>query len=394
MATLLAARLKACKLWPYGAHSILSLIPVESDKVPTMGVDQYWRLYYNPTFLANMPIQEAAGVILHEVYHLLMRHHKRAKFIVDTTDPFAALQWNIAADLAINHLLKEEGVALPANGAFVENTPYDPGLTAEAYYLQIRKDATPVTLVPQPGGSCSDGIPRPWEMDNPDECDTPGMGDAEAEAAIHKVAEKVSKGTPGSHRGGGMMDWAKKILSPQIDPRRQLLGLVRQAVDHVTGIGAFTYQRPNRRSSADSPLPANVAPVPRITVIVDTSGSMGNVDLGLAVGVIGKVLKSLNNRDGIRVLCADTQVESVAKIFNPKSLQLHGGGGTRMDLAIEAAAAEKPKPQLIIVATDGETRWPDPVGVPVVACITTEKGSYTSSGYSAPSWIKTIYVHP
>ena len=41
MATLAEARLKACKLWPYGSHSILSLVPVESQQVDRACVDQY-----------------------------------------------------------------------------------------------------------------------------------------------------------------------------------------------------------------------------------------------------------------------------------------------------------------------------------------------------------------
>jgi hypothetical protein len=37
---------------------------------------------------------------------------------------------------------------------------------------------------------------------------------------------------------------------------------------------------------------------------------------------------------------------------------------------IAEASQSKPKPQLIVVATYGWTPWGEPVGIPVVACIT------------------------
>jgi hypothetical protein len=41
-----------------------------------------------------------------------------------------------------------------------------------------------------------------------------------------------------------------------------------------------------------------------------------------------------------------------------------------MGALIAEASQSKPKPQLIVVATDGWTPWGEPVGIPVVACIT------------------------
>ena len=108
------ARLKACKLWPYGSHAILSLVPVECQQVDVMGVDQHWRLYYRPSELAKLAVDEAAGLILHEVSHLLLKHHLRAVKIVPANPSHEdRRRWNVAADLAVNGNLMEEGVALP-----------------------------------------------------------------------------------------------------------------------------------------------------------------------------------------------------------------------------------------------------------------------------------------
>lgn len=207
---------------------------------------------------------------------------------------------------------------------------------------------------------------------------------------IRKVAERLAEERAGKGSAGAWLDWAKNVIEPKIDPRSKLLILVRGAVDQVTGLGEYTYRRPNRRSSADSPLPASMAPVPRISVIIDTSGSMGDQDLGLALGIIGKVLKSLPNRDGVRVLCGDAELQTASKVFTPKTIDLKGGGGTDMGELIKQAAAEKPAPQLILVATDGITPWPaERLPMPVVACLTRAENQY----YRVPDWIKRVHLN-
>ena len=73
-----------------------------------------------------------------------------------------------------------------------------------------------------------------------------------------------------------------------------LLAKVKYAVGCTSGFGDFTYRKPNRRQpQGGALLPAHVKPIPRVTVIVDTSGSMGQSDLALALGVIGNSLRSL-----------------------------------------------------------------------------------------------------
>lgn len=58
-----------------------------------------------------------------------------------------------------------------------------------------------------------------------------------------------------------------------------------------------------------------------------------------------------------------------------------------MDALIVAAMDEKVKPQLVIVATDGITPWPDKaVGVPVVACLTRPASVY----FPVPAWIRQV----
>ncbi len=75
---LFAARLQAARARPYLATALFALHTVESRRVPTMGVDRYWRCYVSPAFVARTPVEELAGVWVHEVSHLLRDHHGRS----------------------------------------------------------------------------------------------------------------------------------------------------------------------------------------------------------------------------------------------------------------------------------------------------------------------------
>jgi predicted metal-dependent peptidase len=193
---------------------------------------------------------------------------------------------------------------------------------------------------------------------------------------------------------GAMQEALNEILNPRVDPRKLLMRAVRAHSDNIvrTGAGRFTYRRPARRPGFGGTVrPSSFAPLPRIVVLIDTSGSMGQKDLGMAVGLVANVLNGLRLRDGVRVVCADTDIAWAGKVFDPSKIELRGRGGTDMGQAIVDVIAQSKrdeKPELIVVVTDGETGWPQKnVGVPVVACVT-RKNRY----YPVPGWIQTVYL--
>jgi hypothetical protein len=239
-------------------------------------------------------------------------------------------------------------------------------------------------------GSCSDGRQRPWELGPPDD-DQPGLDGADQEQLIHVTAKNVlekdcGKGAAGHRR------WAEGIITPPVDPAAKLLNLVRRYCDVTVGVGERSYRRPSRRGGDPRmALPSNLAPLPRITVVVDTSGSMGNDDLGLALGMIRKVLNSFRIRDGIKVITGDAKGQSKQLcLSNPRSIELTGGGGTNMSVIIAEALNDRPQPQMVLVCTDGWTPWPaENPGVPIVACVSRTVASLPEE-YQPPQWIVTL----
>jgi predicted metal-dependent peptidase len=127
-----------------------------------------------------------------------------------------------------------------------------------------------------------------------------------------------------------------------------------------------------------------------LTVIVDTSASIEQGDLALAISVIGNALRSLPDPRGLRVLAGDTAVACAKNVFRPEQIELSGGGGTAMDRLIVAAAEERPTPKAILVVTDRYTDWPHKPVVPrVVACLT-----QAPTAEQVPKWIDTVVLNP
>ncbi len=159
----------------------------------------------------------------------------------------------------------------------------------------------------------------------------------------------------------------------------------------TAGRGDYTWRKlPRRWPPGGLRLPSPISPVPRATVIVDTSGSMGSKELAQALGVVEQGLRSVPS-GGIRVLAGDRCVQSAQKVFRADQVELKGGGGTDMGRLIEQAADERPAPDAIVVVTDGWTRWPKSKVRPrVVACLTEQP---SSDSYKVPDWITTVVLH-
>lgn len=258
------------------------------------------------------------------------------------------------------------------------------------------------------GSSASDGIQRSWEektasdkksaagdeqQDKSEaESAVDAIPDTEQEQLLNEVADKIVAAASRGSVPGHLKRWANARKNPKIDYGKLIRRKIQNAIEHVHGTGDYTFRRlPRRDVGLDRrySLPALQAPNPRVTVIIDTSGSVSDEELELFVTELGGVLRGVQRRDGIEVICADAKVQSIKKITRVADLEIRGGGGTNMDIAIEEAASKKPRPQLVICFSDGETPWPkDPVGVKTIAVLSREHSNW----YECPKWIEKIVL--
>ncbi len=409
------ARYRLAKDRPYLSSALWAIVPVEKPGLGTMAIDRWWRLYYDPAVIAEWSTEELAGVLYHEVLHLLRDHSNRMK-------AFPPDIGNLAADAEINDDLREERVPLPGSPVYPETLGMDPGKLAEEYAAALSQQQNNTSKSSKgepeegeesespsgaPSGNARDGEPgeqsgssssetgsstvwssgstghkAPWELGEPDESN-PGISEAEAEIIRRRVAQDIK-----SHGRGKVpahLDrWATEKLQPKVDWRRVLASSIRRAIGEVTGMADYSYRKPSRRQSIYDKilLPSLRRPKLKVAIIVDTSGSIYDRMLAQALAEIKQIIKNVGAE--VTVLSVDARVHTIQQVFDPKKIKLVGGGGTDMRVGLEKAI--ELKPDVIIVLTDGYTPWPsEPPKVPVIVGLLDKDGD-------APKWARKIII--
>lgn len=374
---LMAARIVAQARWPYLATLLFSLrlTPIDGDIVPTMAVDSGWRMYYNPDFVVAENVEELATALLHESMHCMLSHAVRFDAI-DSGDGSAVI-WNVAGDCSINETLDEAEMPWPKTIQPLRVEQFakqglKTGMTTEAMYLRLmEKLPRSPDFAGRDCGSGVDRIRRRYELPDNDE-DAPSASRGQQETVIDRVASDIlSSARDGKDQGSmpaGLLLWAQDHLDPKLDWRRLLGVRLRRAVASVAGRRDYSYVRPSRRQDAmrqqglSVVLPAMRQPAPpRVAVVVDTSGSISQKELREFIGEVAGIVRSVGVSQGVWVIACDAQAYPAQRLSSMSSLEnlkLKGGGGTDMGAGIDAALAIRPRPQVVVVITDGWTDWP------------------------------------
>ncbi|MET9359599.1 VWA-like domain-containing protein [Streptomyces sp. NPDC006632] len=356
---LFAARLHAARVRPYLATALFALHPVESHRVPTMGVDRYWRCYVSPAFVARTPVEELAGVWVHEVSHLLRDHHGRSDRLArerGLTGPAQRLRMNVAADCEINDDVYGDGLARPAWVIDPGSLGLRSGELMEDYLLNFRLGSTTQLTAWLDCGSGADGLDREWEL-GPEGAH--GLSDQERDAIRFRVAHGIT-GRPGTATRGWRR-WAEEAFHPP-QAWRELLGAALRSAASGAGAGQdYTYGRPSRRAAGIPRvvLPSLRAKPPRVCVVVDTSASVSDAELGSALLEVAAISQALGGRrDLVSVLSCDASAGLVHSLCRGEGIPLMGGGGTDLREGFAKALAARPRPDVVVVLTDGQTPWP------------------------------------
>ncbi|WKE70588.1 VWA-like domain-containing protein [Streptomyces sp. WP-1] len=369
---LLAARLHAVKVRPYLAAALFALHVVEDRSVPTMAVDAHWRCYVSPGFVARTPLEELAGVWVHEVSHLLRDHHGRGeRYAREHEDPgpgergataegraWLRLRQNIAADFEINDDIYGDGLPKPAGAVLPSLLGLPGGLLMEEYLRTASMSGLTGGLAWLDCGSGADGLRRPWEL-GPDGAH--GLSGQQRDAVRFRVAEGI-KGRPGE-APEGLRRWADEAFHPP-QPWRQLLGAAVRAAAGAPGAGAnHSYRRPSRRSAGVPGvlLPSLRRTPPRVCVVIDTSGSVSDAELGSALLEVAAISRAVGGRrDLVSVISCDAAAGIAVPLCRAEDIPLVGGGGTDLRSGFARALSARPRADVIVALTDGQTPWPAP----------------------------------
>jgi predicted metal-dependent peptidase len=406
-----ASRIWAARQAPYMATALLALEPLTVDAGDAVGrdlsacpVDRNWHVYLDPAVVERTDVATLGFWLLHQVSHLLRRHADRYPIAgeVGQGSPTEAptpdqRRWNVACDAEINDDLVAGELTLPTAALIPAAIGCPAGRLAEQYWDALGDDRIRISRDGRAGaghvpgsrdcGSGCDGHARPWD------CGRPGLSGIGQKLVARDVAHRVRE----HHRQrgdvpAGWQRWADDLLEPVVSWQRVLSSAVRRGIADVTGKVDFTYRRPSRRASAvpDVVLPSMRRPLPQVAMVLDTSESMSDQMLGQALAEVSGVLRGLGvGRRRVRVVCCDATAYEAQRVLNAREARLLGGGNTDMGAGLEAASALQPRPDLIIVLTDGHTSWPQagPGGVRVIVGLMDPAGT-------VPEWATAVMIEP
>lgn len=436
---LAAGRVRTFEYAPYLASYIYGLKQQEAKGSGTCGISKDGVIHWDPAFVMGLSVDTLAYVVLHEALHLIFRHHARAQEVYgEQPTHLAAMAMNIAGDLVIEQTLEFMRPLRP-DGAIHLGSKCDrlgivldfpPNLDMIAYYQLImdrlrapgdepgtgsanddeskpgeqpspgrgrtekrqqandgkegsatRTSAPRAICSPGSGGSASDGVRRDYETADDS---WQAFGELVSAAVMEQAIDKQEAIHPGSVPGV-LKEAIRHLLRPQPDPFEQLRSVVASSTAAPLGGRMPTYRRLSRKQPAGMcRLRGQLSTAASAVVVVDTSGSMGDRETKeRALQVIADGLRKLQS---VKVVCADTEIQSSAKLRDVNNFVWAGGGGTDM-AAVLNEVDQRDRPDSIVLVTDAATRWPSiQTRARVVVALTCD------SGYrqQIPSWCKTV----
>jgi predicted metal-dependent peptidase len=341
----------------------LTLIPAA---VPTMATNGKV-IYYNPAFVEALTQEELQGVLAHEVLHCALAHHCRR-------GARRPRLWNVAADYAINPLVLQNGLSLPA-GALINQEFY--GISAEEIYARLIEESSgggqsqtqeqssaggESSQLPSQsqGGACGGddlNVPRPGGfgevLDASDEAGNPASGaETTRQANEWAIAAEQAMRTANScgHEPAGIERPLKEVRESRQDWRAILRDFIAATV-----ACDYSWSPPNRRYVASGLYLPSVRRegVGTIVIGVDTSGSIGEEELNQFAGEISAISDQAQP-ELIYVVYCDAAVSSTQEFgpCEPITLQPQGGGGTDFRPVFEWVEKNEVEPVCLLYLTD------------------------------------------
>lgn len=383
-----AARYILLERCPYYAAAAFQLPILVVDGMPGMGCDRKGRVYIGTEALLEPP-DEVAKMIEHELWHLLREHAMRLGGL--PVREAAAISGCLEINDDLGQQPQPSDINLPN------------GQVAEWYYRQICDMIDKQGNAPDAGDGCGSGgggDPGEWEVDdegnlydengdqvmdqNGDPLKADNFEGIARELAARAVAEQLQKQPPGNVPGG-LLRWAAEQLGvPELPWQQVLRGLISRGMETSAGRADYTMRRPSRRPTGDGIVrPSMHSPVPKVAVVIDTSGSMSQDDLTAAMRETQGAIQAVGA--SMHILACDTEsADGVQHVKSIGEVVLKGGGGT--DMVAGIATALMIDPDVVVVMTDGYTPWPPkPVDKPIIIVL-------IGDGPFGPDWAANLRV--
>ena len=334
----------------------LHLKLVEEPGIPTLAVDGKV-IAYNPDFVLTLSSDLTKSAIVHEVSHCMFEHPVRR----GAREPRL---WNMAADYAINLMLKNAGFQIGKN--WLLDTKYA-DMSAEHIYDLLKDEQNKGG-----GGTEGPGTGEPGGA----LCDVKDGGTDQAEMAEQAMEWKiaVAQAAQMAKQHGkipkGMERFIEEVGTPQIPWREVLQRFITQLAKDD-----YAWSRPNKKYlSQGMYLPSlHSERMGEIAVVIDTSGSIDQPTLD-AFGAEIKAIVSTVRPTKTTVIYCDAAINHIDEFSPEDELQfkMYGGGGTDFSVVAQYLNSKEDLPIAVCYLTDGYASFRfDPPPVPWLWCLTT-----------------------
>lgn len=414
-------RALAEKRAPYLAPLLYASRYVNVPGLETLGaVDPRLRVFLDVDAMDQQwSDDENAQVLAHVMFHVMFDHHALAQQKLEADGDLSPDLWRMAADASVNDDLEDAGMPFPSTeSTTAEALGMNRGLSALEYYDDLSRRARSSSLAhvfsidALAGGLVDGAVSVGTDLRDRASLDfltrtledldllAPPAEDFEVVAAVQTVADGVLK-----HKGlgaGRLGRWAEEVTAPSVIPWQSVIGGYLRRAAHRKPRGLLkTYSRAARRQAVRVRMPdgakgrkiivpGTVRPDPTVVVLRDTSGSVTDHELG----EMGREITTLAQQCGVhedRVFILDVD----AAVYKARSLRekdvlrsASGGGGTDLRIGLSAIPEVfATTPDLVVVATDGGTNWPETrTDFPTVALITSDGVD------STPDWMPSVLI--
>jgi len=344
-------------------HELLTILRrKETHDLPTMGVmveGSALTLYYNREFFNALSDEEVRYVLAHEMFHLALHHCTTRR----PTDLEQLKRHNIAADLAVNSLIVEDGWKRMPKGELKGMLPQDfkfpPKLSLEQYFGMLPKQkGGGKGGCPKGGGDCTKstggGCPKgdgncPKDSGHGGFDSHDGWSKEENQIAEEIIRQKIREMENSDRFWGSMPGDIKQIILAAQKSRIAWHRILRYRLGQLASkVSVHTFKRPNRRFGWPYTGFKRDA-IDRTLLLWDTSGSIADEELSQFLSETNRIAES----HPVDVQMFDHELQGKVTPFSRKmkKVEVKGRGGTSFKEPFELA--DKMRYGAVVCLTDG-----------------------------------------
>jgi len=395
----------------------LPMKQADPDWCETVATDAR-HFYYNESYIDSLSLEQTQFVLAHEAMHCALSHFARRQHRVKK-------RWDVACDFAINPILINDGLTPAPNVLYIkeyedmtaeeiyplidENTEDGPmddhlydegdeGNRGEGTQPPPQQKSDNSGKSPEGGQNQKEDTDATGNQDSKTGMNQNGSGEQPAgegqQPLPGKSDERQEKNRPDTSPGAGKpppltqseteqlgVQWQQRLAgaAQQAQQAGKLSSNMARLVDHLlqpqlpwrmllarylnySARDDYSFTRPSNRRQGEAILPSLHSAQVEVTVILDTSGSIGQKEMQEFLSEVDALKGQMRARVTLQA-CDDKLAGDGPWTYEPWDElklpeRLHGGGGTRFTPAFDWAEKQDRLPDLLLYFTDAEGEFP------------------------------------